>query len=78
MNALVVSTLYDPEGGGGGRRKGSGFITSTTVLVQPKNGEVGNGGIRIQMDDITVRAWQAGGIFFADSTIIQRKLLMPS
>ena len=36
--------------------------------MQPAAGAVGNDRIRIdQMDDVTVRAWQAGGFFFVDT-----------
>ena len=50
------------------RRKGCGVITSINYLR--RNGAVGNDSVswRIQMDDVTVRAWQAGSTFCPDTT----------
>ena len=49
----------------GGGRKGSGITSMNYLCSRPTNGAVGNNRIllRIQMDDVTVRARQAGSIF---------------
>ena len=49
------------------RGGGSGVVTSINYLC--RNGVVGNDSIswRIQMDDVTVREWQAGGILCPDA-----------